>query len=123
VSAIIGLGLIFAGILVFRVAAAGTLRRPPAWWSSDAMSANITVPFSVGALGFGVAESLSWAFGGEWRSLTLFQGIGIAAVIATYVLADRVIKAWSRRLRSGEAVAVPGVVTASVPAASKAASV
>jgi hypothetical protein len=111
VAAFVGLALIFVGVVVFRVAAVGGMMRPPAWWASDNMSANITVPFAVGALGFGAAELLSWTFGGAWRSLTFFQAIGIAAIVAAYVLIGRVIKAWSLRVRSGE------VAAARVPAA------
>ncbi|MGH8736768.1 MAG: hypothetical protein ACREVC_05345 [Burkholderiales bacterium] len=97
-SAVVGLALVFAAILIGRAAKVGVGMQPQPWWANDNLNAYIVVPLIVAALGAGVATLVSWVANGEWRAIDLYQIAGLAAAVAVYIVLWRLITAWARRV-------------------------
>jgi hypothetical protein len=106
-SAMVGLAMMFAAILIGRAAKIGIPMQPPPWWASDNMSAFAIAPGIVTLFAGGVAAFGSWLIGGDWRATGLATVAGIAAVIGAYVALSRALKAWARRAQGAPADAVP----------------
>ncbi len=98
-SAIVGLAMVFAAILVGRVAKIGIPMQPPPWWGTDNMSAFIISPGIVTLFAGGVAALGSWLLGGDWRATNLVTVISLAAVVAAYVALARLVRAWAQSVR------------------------
>jgi hypothetical protein len=98
-SAVVGLAMVFAAILIGRAAKIGIPLEAPPWWANDNMSAFVISPSIVTLFAGGVAAIVSWALGGAWRATNVTTVLGLAADIAVYVVLSGVIKAWAQRVR------------------------
>lgn len=98
-SAVVGLAMVFAAILIGRAAKIGIPLQPPPWWATDNMSAFLISPGIVTLFAGGVAAIGSWALGGAWRATGIGVVAGLAADVAVYVALMRLIRAWGRRVR------------------------
>ena len=106
-SAVVGLAMMFAAILIGRAAKIGIPMQPPPWWATDNMSAFLISPGIVTLFAGGVAAIASWALGGDWRTANLgAAALGLAADIAAFIVLSRLLKAWGQRVRP-TAPAVP----------------
>jgi len=97
-SAVVGLAMMFAAILIGRAAKIGIPMQPPPWWASDEMSALAIAPAIVSLFAAGLASLGSWLLSGDWRATNVFVVLGLAAVVAGYVVLSRLIRAWALRV-------------------------
>jgi hypothetical protein len=97
-SAVVGLAMLFAAILIGRAAKIGIPLQPPPWWATDNMSAFLISPGIVTLFAGGVAAIGSWALGGGWRATNIVVVAGLAADIAAYVALSRLVRAWGQRV-------------------------
>jgi ABC-type spermidine/putrescine transport system permease subunit II len=106
-SAVVGLAMVLAAILIGRAAIVGGRLQPQPWWTRDAINAYIVVPLIVTGIGAGIATLLSWLTNAEWRVFNSYDAVGVAAAVAVYVAISRLITAWARgALRAAEVVAL-----------------
>lgn len=98
-SAVLGLAMMFAAILIGRAAKIGIPLQPPPWWATDNMSAYAISPGIVTLFAGGVAAIGSWALGGGWRAANLPTALGLAADVAVFIVLSRLVKAWAQRVR------------------------
>jgi hypothetical protein len=98
-SAVVGLAMMFAAILLGRAAKIGVPMQPPPWWATDDMSALAISPGIVTLFAGGLAALGSWLLGGDWRATNLVTVISLAAVVAIYVALSRLVRAWAQRVR------------------------
>ncbi len=98
-SAVVGLALVLAAILVGRAAKIGGQILPARWWANDNMNAFVVVPGIVAALGAGSATIISWLANGAWRAGGLESALGAAAVVAAFILLWRGVTLWALRVR------------------------
>jgi len=106
-SAVVGLAMMFAAILLGRVAKIGIPMQPPPWWATDNMSAFVISPGIVTLFAGGLASFGSWLLGGEWRATNLLVVLGLAAVVAGYIALSRLVRAWGLRVGTPGAEVVP----------------
>jgi len=106
-SAMLGLAMVFAAILVGRVSMVGVRMQPPPWWATDNMSAFLLSPGIVTLMAAGIASLLSWLLGGDWRATNLFTAAGLAAIVAVYVVLTRWVRAWGTRVRAAQEQPAP----------------
>ncbi|HKI64884.1 MAG TPA: hypothetical protein VKA16_09710 [Burkholderiales bacterium] len=97
-SAVVGLAMMFAAILIGRAAKIGIPMQPPPWWASDEISALAIAPAIVSLFAAGLASIGSWLLRGDWRASNVFVVLGLTAVVAGYVALARAIKAWALRV-------------------------
>jgi hypothetical protein len=105
-SAIIGLAMMFAAILIGRAAKIGIPMQPPPWWATDNMSAFAISPGIVTLFAGGMFSFGAWVLSGGWRSNLLVTALGLAAAIAAYVALGRAIRAWAARVAPANAEVV-----------------
>ena len=98
-SAVVGLAMLFAAILIGRAARIGVPMQPPPWWATDNMSAFAISPGIVTLFAGGLAALGSWLLGGDWRATNLITVISLAAVVALYVALSRLLRAWAQSVR------------------------
>lgn len=94
---VLGIGLLCLGLLVGRIAYVGARLQPLPRWADDSLNAHIVVPFIVTAIVIGVAALGTWLFGQGWRTQSVAEWAGIAAIAVAYVLLKRSLRAWAAR--------------------------
>jgi hypothetical protein len=97
-SAVVGLAMVLAAILIGRAAKVAVPLVPPRWWVSETMSAFVIAPAIVTMFAGGVAAFASWVIEGGWRAPGVATLVGLAADIAIYVFLSRLITAWALRV-------------------------
>jgi hypothetical protein len=105
-SAVVGLAMMFAAILLGRAAKIGIPMQPPPWWATDDVTGIVIAPAIVSLFAAGLASIGSWVLSGDWRATGLLVVLGTAAVVAAYVALSRVVGAWALRARTGGAEVV-----------------
>ena len=98
-SAVVGLAMIFAAILLGRAAKIGIAMQPTPWWATDNMNAFAIAPGIVTLFAGGLAAFGSWLLGGGWRAPSLVSVVGLAAVVASYLALSRLLRAWAQSVR------------------------
>ena len=98
-TAIVGVLMILAGILIVRAAKIGFQLVPPPRWASDGMCTYVLVPAFAGLSGAGIAAIAAWLRPGHWRTASLETAAGIALALAAFVMLWRLMSAWEKRVR------------------------
>jgi len=102
----IGLAMIFAALLIGRVAKTGGRMKPPPRWNNDHLNGFVVVPLIVTLLAGGVATDSDWAVSRGWHAMPLAGAIAAAIVVLGFLALWRVITAWQRSVLPAPAAPV-----------------
>lgn len=94
----IGLAMIFAALLIGRVAKTGGRIQPPPFWNNDDLNGFVVVPGIVILLAAGIATDWDWAASRGWRAASAVDGLSALAVVIAFAVLWRLITAWQRRV-------------------------
>jgi hypothetical protein len=95
-SLAIGLAMIFAALLIGRVAKTGGRMKPPPRWNNDHLNGFLVVPIIVTLLAGGVATDWDWAAGRGWHGMPIAADIAAAVIVLGFLASWRLITAWQR---------------------------
>jgi len=97
----IGLAMIFAALLIGRVAKTGGRIQPPPRWNNDDLNGFIVVPAIVTLLAAGIATDWDWAAARGWRAMNLADAGSALVAVVVFLALWRLITAWQRRVLPG----------------------
>jgi hypothetical protein len=103
-SAIVGVSMILAAILIVRAAKIGSQLASPPWWASDLMCTNALVPAFAGLSACGAAALGLWLRDGQWRAASVSTAAEVAIAAAVFAALWRGMSAWQGRARPGAPV-------------------
>jgi len=102
-SLAIGMAMIFAALLIGRVAKTGGRMTPPPFWNNDHLNGFVVVPGIVILLAAGVATDWDWAASRGWHAMPLAGDIAAAVIVLGFLASWRLITAWQRSVLPVEA--------------------
>jgi hypothetical protein len=103
----IGLAMIFAALLIGRVAKTGGRMKPPPRWNNENLNSFIVVPVIVTLLAGGVATDWDWAAGRGWRGMPIVGDFAALVAVLGFLALWRLVTAWQRSVLPAEAAPAP----------------
>jgi hypothetical protein len=98
-TAIVGLSMFLAAILILRAAKIGVQIAPPPWWASDGLCTYVLVPAYVALIAAGLVAIFSWLHGGRWRTEWAGTAGGLAISAVAFAMLWGAMSVWQRRVR------------------------